>query len=323
MKQEIRFRATNAQGVDMPCMKVTQDGDTVTVTALGDGNVYLRAAANNGYPHARVLSVIEVSASGFGPVGLNPYDFIYASLCDLREGNVGVGNDRGIAFARESESAVGFTNVDFGPAGSDEITIPIFALNGDLYRLKLWDGMPGQGGRFICELPYQKPSIWNTYQPETWHLPEALTGVHTLAFSLDSKVHMQGFSFARQSRALRCNRAVDCDELYGDSFKKDSDAVRNIGNNVTLSFHHMQFDQAGKMTLTLDGATPLDTNTVSLRITSEQGEAKVSTCDFRQSERGKQTFLVEVPQGMCTVSFVFLPGSSFDFYGFCFAPVNA
>ena len=85
----------------------------------------------------------------------------------------------------------------------------------------------------------------------------------------------------------------------------------------------MQFDQAGKMTLTLDGATPLDTNTVSLRITSEQGEAKVSTCDFRQSERGKQTFLVEVPQGMCTVSFVFLPGSSFDFYGFCFAPVNA
>ncbi len=322
MKQDIRFRATNAQGVDMPCMRVAQDGGTVTVTALGDGNVYLRAAANNGYPHARVLSVTEVSAKGFGPVGLNPYEFIYASLCDLREGNVGVGNDRGIAFARESESAVGFTNVDFGPAGSDEITIPIFALNGDLYRLKLWDGMPGRGGRLLCELPYQKPSIWNTYQPETWHLPEALTGVHTLAFSLDSKVHMQGFSFARQSRALRYNHAVDCDELYGDSFKKDSDAVRNIGNNVTLSFHHMQFDQAGKMTLTLDGATALDTNTVSLRITNEQGEAKVSTCDFRKSERGEQTFEVEVPQGECTVSFVFLPGSSFDFYGFSFTPVN-
>ena len=323
MKQDIHFRATNAQGVDMPCMKVTRDGDTVTVTALGDGNVYLRAAANNGYPHARVLSVIEVSASGFGPVGLNPYEFIYASLCDLKEGDVGVGNDRGIAFARESESAVGFSSVDFGPAGSDEITIPIFALNGDLYRLKLWDGMPGQGGRFLCELPYQKPSIWNTYQPETWHLPEALTGVHTLAFSLDSKVHMQGFSFARQSRALRYNRAVDCDELYGDSFKKDSDAVRKIGNNVTLSFHHMEFTQAGKMALTLDGATPLDTNTVSLRVTDAQGGAKVSTCDFRQSARGEQTFQVDVPKGLCTVDFVFLPGSSFDFYGFRFAPAEA
>ena len=317
--QDIRFRATNAQGVDMPCMKVTQEGNRVTVTALGDGSVYLRAAANNGYPHTRILSVIEVSAEGFGPVGLNPYEFVYASLCDLREGDVGVGNDRGIAFARESESAVGFTNVDFGPAGSDEITIPIFALNGSLYHLKLWDGMPGRGGRFLCELPYQKPSIWNVYQPETWRLPEALRGVHTLAFSLDEKVHMQGFSFTRQSRALRYNRAVDCDELYGDSFKKDSDAVRNIGNNVTLSFHHMEFAEAGKVNLTLDGATELDTNTVSLRVTNGQGEAKVSTCGFKRG-RGEQTFPADVPQGECTVSFVFLPGSSFDFYGFRFTP---
>ncbi|MBR3105810.1 MAG: DUF4982 domain-containing protein [Clostridia bacterium] len=322
-KQDIRFRATNAQGVDMPCVKVSQDGDTVTITALGDGNVYLRATANNGYPHTRVLSVIEVSAFGFGPMGLNPYEFIYGSLCDLREGDVGVGNDRGIAFARESESAVGFSNVDFGPAGSDEITVPIFALNGDLYRIKLWDGMPGQGGRFICDLPYQKLSIWNTYQPETWRLPDALTGVHTLAFSLDSKVHMQGFSFTRQSRALRYNRAVDCDELYGDSYQKDSDAVRKIGNNVTLSFHHMEFEKAGKMLLTLDGATELDINTVSLRVTNEQGEAAVSTCGFKQSKRGEHTFTVDVPGGLCDVSFVFLPGSSFDFYGFRFLPADA
>ncbi|MBQ7656619.1 MAG: DUF4982 domain-containing protein, partial [Clostridia bacterium] len=314
--QPIRFRATNAQGVDMPCMQVTQEGNCVTVTALGDGSVYLRAAANNGYPHPRVLSVIEVSATGFGPVGLNPYEFVAGSLCDLREGDVGVGNERGIAFARESESAIGFSNVDFGPAGSDEITIPIFALNGDLYRLKLWDGMPGQGGRFLCELPYQKPSIWNTYQSETWRLPEALRGVHTLAFSLDEKVHFKGFSFARQSRALRYNRAVDCDELYGDSFRKDSDAVRGIGNNVTLTFHHMEFQQPGKVLLTLDGATPLDVNTVSLRVTNPEGEAAVSTCGFKQSARGEQTFAVEVPQGVCDVSFVFLPGSSFDFYGF-------
>ena len=319
-QQEIRFRATNAQGVDMPCMKVTQAGDTVTVTALGDGNAYLRASANNGYPHARVLSVLEVSAAGFGPVGLNPYEFICASLCDLREGDVGVGNERGITFARESESAVGFSNVDFGPAGSDEITVPIFALNGDLYRLKLWDGMPGSGGRFICELPYQKPSIWNTYQPETWRLPEALTGVHTLAFSLDSKVHMQGFSFTQQSRALRYNRAVDCDELYGDSYEKDSDAVRSIGNNVTLSFHHMEFEKPGRMNLTIQGATALEVNTVSLRVMNEQGEAAVSTCDFRRSGRGSQTFPVDVPQGLCEVSFVFLPGSCFDFYGFRFTP---
>ena len=39
------------------------------------------------------------------------------------------------------------------------------------------------------------------------------------------------------------------------------------------------------------------------------------------SERGEQTFTVDAPKGLCEVSFVFLPGSSFDFYGFHFAPV--
>ena len=322
MNQELSFRVTNAQGVDMPCAKLQREGNTVTVTALGDGNVYLRASANNGYPHPRVLSVMEITAEGFGPVGLNPYDFIAGALYDQKEGDIGAGNEQGFTFARESYSAAGFSGVDFGPVGSDEITIPIFALSGDLYTIKLWDGMPAQGGRLIAELPYQKKSIWNTYQPETWKLPEALRGVHTLAFSLESKVHMKGFSFARQSRALRYNRAVDADQLYGDSFIRDDDAVREIGNNVSLVFDHMEFERAGTMRLILEGATRLASNTVSVRIAGEGGENTVSTCAFAQSERGEQAFQVEVPQGLCTVSFVFLPGSQFDFYGFRFAPAD-
>ena len=317
--QPLSFRVVNAQGVEMPFAKVDRAGNRITVSALGDGSAYLRATANNGYPHARVLSSLEITASGFGPVGLNPYNFVSASLCDIRIGDIGAGNEQGVAFARDGESAAGFTNVDFGPAGSDEITLPIFALNDDLYRLKLWDGVPGQGGRLICELPYQKKSIWNTYQPETWRLPEALRGVHTLTFSLDCKIHLKGFSFTRQSRALRYNRAGEADQLYGDNFIKEGNAVKGIGNNVTLLFRSMDFGNGGKYRLTLDGATALPVNTVSLRVVNERGETAVTTCAFQKSERGEQSFAVDAPSGLCEVSFVFLPGSSFDFYGFQFA----
>ncbi len=318
--QPVSFRVVNAQGVEMPFAKVERSGNRVTVSALGDGTAYLRATANNGYPHPRVISSLEISASGFGPVGLNPYNFISASLCDVRVGDVGAGNEQGVSFARDGESAVGFTHVDFGPEGSDEITLPIFALNDDLYRLKLWDGAPDQGGKLICELPYQKKSVWNTYQTETWRLPTALRGVHDLFFSLDSKIHLKGFSFAKQSRALRYNCAGEADQLYGDSYIKEETAVKRIGNNVTLTFEAMDFGKGGKYRLILDGATPLPVNTVSLRIVNEQGETTVTTCAFKESERGEQTFGIDAPAGLCAVSFVFLPGSNFDFYGFRFAP---
>ncbi len=318
--QPLSFRVVNAQGVDMPCARVTPCGKRITVSALGDGKVYLRATARNGYPHARVISSLEISVNGFGPMGLDPYGFISASLCDIRLGDIGAGNEQGIAFARDGESAAGFSHVDFGPAGSDEITLPIFALNGDLYRVRLWDGVPGRDGRLIAELPYQKPSQWNIYQAETWRLPEVLRGVHTLCFSLDRKIHLKGFSFARQSRALRYTPAGEADQLYGDNYIKEGNAVRRIGNNVTLVFRQMDFGQGGAYRLILNGATDLDANTVSLRITGEQGEGTAAACAFLKSDGGEQCFSVNAPAGMCEVSFVFLPGSSFDFYGFRFIP---
>ena len=317
-QESLVYRVVNAQGVDMPCAALEKTEKGVHVRALGDGQMYLRVSARNGYDHPRVLSSLEMSAEGFGPMGLNPYQFIAGALSDVREGEIGAGNEQGIAFARDGVSAAGFSNVDFGPVGSDEITLPVFALNDDLYQITLWDGMPAQGGRKIAVLPYQKKSIWNTYQSETYRLPEVLRGVHTLAFSMDCKIHLKGFSFTAQSRALRYNRALDADQMYGDSFTADDQAVKNIGNNVTLVFEQMAFEKGGQGKLILDGGTNLDTNTVSLRITNEKGDTAVSTCAFKKAGRENQAFSVETLPGLCTVAFVFLPGSQFDFYGFRF-----
>ncbi len=315
--REVKLRVTNRQGVEVPCAVLKREGNVVTVTGRGDGEMYLRASANNGYGHPRVISVTEISSSGFGPVSPDPYGFVSASLCTVKEGDITGGNEHGIAFARDGVSAVGFDSLDFGSAGTDELTLTLFATGSDVHEIKLWDGLPSQGGRVIDVLPYQKPVVWNLYQPQSFKLSETLRGVHTIAFSADKEAHLKGFSFAKQSRASRRISAAEADAVYGDSYKIKDGAVLGIGNNVTLSFGGLYFE-GGSVRLILDGATGLDVNTVTVRVAGPDGEEEPAVCGFRRSERGEQTFSLKVPRGMCTLSFVFLPGSSFDFYGFRF-----
>jgi len=318
MKQDVTFRITNAKGIESPCASYTVDGDIVTVTAMGDDQVYLRAMCNNGYTHPRVISQQDILIEGMGQPNLDPYGFITGGLFTLSYGDIGNGNEQGVSFAREGESMVGFERIDFGAVGSDEITLPIFALDSKQHDLILWDGDPRNGGEIIAVLPYQKPSIWNVYQPETYRLPRRLTGVRTLCFTLTDKVHLKGFSFAKQSRAWLELPALTADEIYGDSFTRTDEGVMNIGNNVSLIYDNMDFGDATSALLTVDGCTKLSENPITIRFQNAEGETLTTLAQFKGTERGKQCFRVEVLPGVCTVSFVFLPGCQFDFYGFQF-----
>ena len=218
---------------------------------------------------------------------------------------------------------MGFSHVDFGPVGSDEITLPVFALNGDRYDIVLWLGDPRRGGEKIAVLSYQKPSVWNTYQPETWKLPRRLTGLQTLCFSLDRKIHLRGFSFARQSRAWLTHRAADADALYGDDFTRTETRVENIGNNVSLVWNGMDFGAGGPVRLTLRGATANPVCAVNVRMTDAAGAQTTQMCEFTREGGEAQTFALTAPAGLCGVAFVFLPGSQFDFTDFRFTEGEA
>ena len=104
-----------------------------------------------------------------------------------------------------------------------------------------------------------------------------------------------------------------------------------IGNNVTLIFEGIRFDRTGKVFIRIDGATPLETQAITVRIHSEDGTEIVSMCNFPQTSEshtpqiseshnlqtpGSREFPLSVPEGLCSISFVFLPGSCFDFHGF-------
>ena len=318
MAQPIAFRITNIKGIESPCATWAAEGDIVTVTALGDGEIFLRASCCNGYAHPRVISQQDITIEGLGQPNLDPYGFVSAGLYDVHAGEISSGNEQGIAFARDGESMVGFTNVDFGPVGSDELELPIFALDSNEHRLHMWDGVPGEGGRLIAVLPYQKPSRWNVYQPETYKLQERLTGMHTICFSLTEKVHLKGFSFTRQSRAWQRLSALAADAVYGDSFTRTEDCVAGIGNNVSLVYENMDFGQTEHALLTIDGCTPLQENPITIRYQNEAGETLTTLAQFKGCDRGEQTYQVEVLPGVCMVTFVFLPGCQFDFYSFSF-----
>lgn len=316
----INWQITNEAGIESPYAEMETEGDLVRVRGLGDGDLILRALGGNAEDHPEMISQIGFSVRGVGQPAMDPYTFVSAGLYDLYEGEIGTGNEKGIAFARDGESMIGFSRVDFGNAGSDTLILPIFALNGDPYDIELLDGDPRKDGKVLAMLHYEKPSIWNVYQEETYHLPGRLKGIHTLCFRMRDKVHMKGFRFEKQSRATDFLYAGEADTIYGDSFEISGKAVRKIGNNVSLCYEGMDFGEGKEWTLMIRGKTELQVNAITVRFRNEAGETENAVADFIGNGEDEQYFRLHTPGGMCEVTFVFLPGSRFDFEGFRFQP---
>ena len=218
-----------------------------------------------------------------------------------------------------------YRDLDFGEYGSDEITVPVFALSSDPHEIEIWQGEPEtEGSRLLLNAVYQKPSRWNVYQEETWKLPCRLTGLTTLAFRLQSrKVHIKGFSFTRFEKAYGRLWGAECSRVYGDSFKVESRAVTGIGNNVTIVYENMDFGAEGADRVTLWGRSPLPHNTIHIHFTDESGEmtSRVleapgggagDSADRRLPDYAPQTFRIEPLTGKGTVELIFLPGSNYD-----------
>ena len=129
---------------------------------------------------------------------------------------------------------------------------------------------------------------------------------------------MKGFVFERQMNAYIRHTAAGADVIYGDCFRQEGDAVDGIGNNVTITWNDMDFGEERDVLLEIEGFTKLPVNTINIRIKNDQGEEGVYAADFIGQKKGTQLFGFRVPTGKCSVSFVFLPGSSFDFRAFRF-----
>ncbi|WP_299090514.1 glycoside hydrolase family 2 TIM barrel-domain containing protein [uncultured Metabacillus sp.] len=317
--QEVEWSVVNDAGIESNIAKVEAIGHKAKITALGDGEFRLRCTSKNGSDKTKLISQLEFQAVGLGTAYKDPYGFISAGLYEYSKGEVGNGNERGVATSRDGETQVGFRDIDFGPYGSDTITIPIFALTNEAYSLQIWEGMPDEdGSECLADVIYQKESKWNVYQEETYRLSKRLKGITSICFVLQQKVHIKGFSFERTNRAFAQNNAADCDHIYGDTFKLNENRVEGIGNNVSLELDVLDFTSEGASKLVIYGRSPIDKNTIHIRFADQEGETN-QLIEFTYSEEYEErVFELDKITGVQKVTFIFLPGSNFDFGWFRF-----
>lgn len=318
--REVTFRAVNDTGVPVNLVSLTAEGNRAVLKAKGDGSFRLVAMSKSGTDKTRVMSQLEFTIDGFGQAYTDPYDFVAGSLyTSVAQGDVGCGNERGVATGRDGDTVVCFDNLDFGTVGSDEITIPIFALDDKEYPIQIWEGIPGEeGSEMVADVIYQKPSIWNVYQEETFKLSRKLKGITGISFHVRQKIHIKGFSFTKYEKAWQELMAGEADGVFGDSFEKNGGRVEGIGNNVFLEFADMDFGTRDITGIAIKGRAHNGSNTIHIRFYNGVEEKK-QIVEFPESEEYMlQQFDLEPVSGKWEVSFVFLPGSHFDFESFRF-----
>ena len=321
--QELVWRVTDDAGVDSTFASIRWDKENsgeAVIEVKGDGAFRVRCMCKNGKQQGYALiSMLEYRAEGLGVRNLNPYEFLSASLFSATGGQIGNGNERGISTQRDGVSWVAYDNLDFGEFGSDEVEIPVFSFGGATPFI-FWEGIPhAEGSCIIGTKDYTLPSVWNTYIPDTFKLNKRLRGITTFAVELDRKIHMKGFQFIRQEKAFAKLCAAEADTIYGDSYEKQGNAICNIGNNVTLVFDKMDFGEQPVEKLIICGKTPHEVNNIRLLTEWEDGRKEQESLEFPYAEENREMVFEIAPKtGLTKISFVFLPGSAFDFAWFQF-----
>lgn len=311
--RQLMFRVVDEHGVDSNLVKLLVQGQTAKLRAMGDGSFYLRCMSRSGTDRIRVISQLEFTVEGMGQAYRNPYELISGSLYTSYQGEVSNGNERGVATARDGETVVTFGNIDFGPVGSDEITMPIFALTSEEYPIRIYEGVPGEEGcQLLADVVYQKPSIWNTYQEETYSLAKRVTGINTISVAVHQKIHLKGFVFKKLQKAWLSLDAAEADSVYGDTFTKEERAITGIGNNVTITYTEMDFGEEGTAGIRICGRAPESSNSLHIRFLQGEEESKQLVEFPMCGEYIEKEFSLTPVKGKWDVSFVFLPGSCFD-----------
>lgn len=321
--EEIRYQISSEKGVPLYTSVIEDIADdylSFKLRALADSEFRLKVMAVGSDGRVSAISEYEFVADGFGQMNLNPFNFVYAAWYKQSSEDIGNGNENGISTSRDKDSWILYENLDFGSKGSDSVTMSIFELDNTPTSLTFWNGIPhADGSSVIGEGVYDLESIWNVYQDQTFKLNEVLKGISTFGIELHQhKIHLKGFVFEERNRTFERNSALDADEIYGDSFERAQNAVMNIGNNVSMVFKDLDFGDGGVCGIRIWGQTPLENNTIHLLFSSENNQVR-NIIEFKgSSEFVGRDYSFEKLKGKWNLTFLFLPGSNFNFESFKF-----
>lgn len=311
---DISWSVVRRNGVESNLAQVEGSGRSAVVTAKGDGEFFVRAMVHNGAEHPQVIADIPFTAEGLGAAVRDAYSFISASTLDSSNVPTNIIED-GALSNFDGRTVMTYSDIDFGKTGSQIISLSV----GTCFDMpvEVWEGTPDDG-KLICRVDFGNNGHWCGFAGQDFALAERLTGVRTISVVIDSRVIFGGFSFVPIERAYDTNWVGEADSVYGDDYRIDGRRVADIGNNVIINYEGLDFGEGGSEALIISGETGNPMNQIQLRYNPAGGAQKTVLLEFQQDGGREQRFDIPKLSGVNDVSFVFMPGSRFDFDWFRF-----
>ncbi|MDF2803117.1 MAG: glycoside hydrolase family 2 sugar binding protein [Anaerocolumna sp.] len=316
---DLTWKLVNNSGVEITNAELEVQANQVVLKAIEDGECRLRCMCNNGGEIPQIISELEFNITGLKSPSHDPYT--YTSACFYNKSNVPLNVVKNGAVSGFFEKTViGFTGVEFGKNGSSVLELYIGNSGGNAVPIEIWDGFAGEeGAKLLVTIDFQLNGQWDGFLPETFKLPKTLKGKKTISFVVADKIIFGGFQFIERNRAYENINAGSFDRIYGDSYVICNEKVENIGNNVVLEFTDLKFIDKGFTKIIIKGKTPTEKNSIHVRFTDKKENKVNQLIEFPSTKVYTEIeFNLESVTGRQDVSFVFLPGSNFDFEWFKF-----
>ncbi len=313
---DITWKCVKQNGVEVNFAKIEWDGLNATVTALGDGEFLARAFLNNGASQPQVWCDVPFTVTGLGAATRDAYSFISASKVDVSSVPVNLIEDGAIG-GFGGRTVMTYKNIDFGRTGAEAITLHIgTCFDADV---EVWADLEDEEKAVqLGAVCFNNNGHWCGFAGQGFRVPR-IRGLHDISVIVSQGIIYGGFEFVEVERAFDTNYTAEADSIYGDEYRIADRSVVGIGNNVILNYDALDFGEDGTSALTIRGCTANPSDQVQLRYTPEGGEQTSVLLQFMHSDSiSEQRFEIPKLTGKNEVSFVFLPGTKFDFEWFRF-----
>lgn len=319
--KDLQFKIVNDIGIDVSTAVWERDKEGLVITAIGDGDFQLRCIAQNGGEIAHVRSTLNFHATGFGPAYINPFRPISTALCINRPRGLSEGIDHGVRFLGKENTGIYFGKMDFGTYGACSFTAELFKYTEGPVSFKIYEEIDSDNSsepslKLLLDAAFHQDANWLEFKSQTYTLSETISGIRTIRIESEDNFQLRSFFFHPVLHGLEKVFAGKCDEIFGDSYTINQLSVENIGNNTTLTFRDLNLGEVKSDKIRICGKTSLPRTTVHLKIESET-LTHTELLEFETAQAYEEReFSLPVMEGTVRLSFVFLPGSQFDFAWF-------
>lgn len=313
---DITWKCVRDTGVEVNFATVEWNRNQATVTAIGDGDFIARAFVNNGAQQPQVCADVKFTVTGLGAATTDAYSFISASRVDTSNVPVNLIEDGAIS-GFGGRTVMTYKNVDFGRTGCDKMILYIgTCFDADV---EVWADIADEENAVQLDIMrFNNNGHWCGFADQVFDVPR-LQGLHDISVVINAGVIFGGFEFTEINRAFDVNFAGESDSIYGDDYTLNDKIVENIGNNVIINYDAFDFGENGTTAITICGYTSNPSNQVQLRYTPKGSDQSSVLLEFMNSDgSSEQRFNIPKLTGVNDISFVFLPGTKFDFRWFRF-----